>query len=130
LGNNPQKGVLARQSRQADSYDHGDLNPFPPFLVNFYIEERKEGVTGGDTSVTKAGKTDRTAQQTTGEDELFKKIQEVQEQRKKLIKLYEEIERIYRQTLAKCCHKIAFTFLVSVSKFYILNRKGTGLVCV
>jgi hypothetical protein len=42
-------------------------------FLHFYlasIEERKEGVTGGDTSVTKAGKTDRTAQQTTGEDEL------------------------------------------------------------
>lgn len=88
-------------------------------------------MTGGDTSVTKTGKTDRTAQQTTGEDELFKKIQEVQEQRKKLIKLYEEIERIYRQTSAKCCHKIAFTFLVPVSKFDILSRKGDGVsVCV
>ncbi len=75
MGNNQQKCVLglARQSRQAVSYDHGDLNPFSPFLVKFYIEERKEGVTGGDTSVTKTGKTARTAQQTTGEDELFKK---------------------------------------------------------
>jgi hypothetical protein len=80
LGYNPQKCVFY-------SYVYDDLYPFPPFLVNFYIEERKEGVTGGDTSVTKTGKTARTAQQTTGEDELLKKkIQEVQEQRKKLIK--------------------------------------------